>query len=116
VPYTLLKSWSAECANGYKNHMVPRIWHDNEGKVVMGADGLPTTRNVGYLLSYIHPRDLDGGQPMLKGLPIQRRFKSYVGIKGAAEKLRKYLKDFKFTDINTAAENICWDKVPVVKL
>lgn len=69
-----------------------------------------------YLLSYIHPRDLDGGQPMLEGLPVQRRFKSYVGTKGAAEKLRKYLKDFKFTDINTVAENICWDKAPVVEL
>lgn len=70
----------------------------------------------GYLLSYIHPRDLDGGQPMLEGLPIQRKFKSYVGTKGAAEKLRKYLKDFKFVDVKTAAENISWDKVPVVIL
>lgn len=69
-----------------------------------------------YLLSYIHPRDLDGGQPMLEGLPIQRKFKSYVGTKGAAEKLRHYLKDFKFTDVKTAAENICWEKVPVVSL
>ncbi len=69
-----------------------------------------------YLLSYIHPRDLDGGQPMLDGLPLKRRFKSYVGTKGAAEKLRKYLEDFKFTDVKTAAENINWNKVPVVEL
>lgn len=69
-----------------------------------------------YLLSYIHPRDLDGGQPMLEGLPLKRKFKSYVGTKGAAEKLRHYLKDFKFTDVKTAAENICWEKVPVVEL
>ena len=69
-----------------------------------------------YLLSYIHPRDLDGGQPMLEGLPLKRKFKSYVGTKGAAEKLRHYLKDFKFTDVKTAAENICWEKVPVVTL
>lgn len=116
VPYSLLKSWSAECANGYKNHMMPRIWHDKDGKVMMGDDGLPVTRDVGYLLSYIHPRDLDGGQPMLEGLPLKRKFKSYVGTKGAAEKLRHYLKDFKFTDVKTAAENICWEKVPVVSL
>jgi len=69
-----------------------------------------------YLLSYIHPRDLDGGQPMLEGLPLKRKFKSYVGTKGAAEKLRHYLKDFKFMDVKTAAENICWEKVPVVEL
>ena len=72
--------------------------------------------NPDYLLSYIHPRDLDGGQPMLDGLPLKRKFKSYVGTKGAAEKLRHYLKDFKFTDVKTAADNICWEKVPVVEL
>ena len=116
VPYPLIKSWSAECANGYKNHMVPRIWHDNNGNIMLGVDGLPVTRDVGYLLSYIHPRDLDAGQPMIKGLPLQRKFKSYVGLKGAAEKLRQYLKDFKFTDVKTAAENISWEKVPVVEL
>ena len=53
---------------------------------------------------------------MLEGLPLKRKFKSYVGTKGAAEKLRKYLKDFKFTDVKTAAENICWEKVPIVSL
>jgi polysaccharide deacetylase family protein (PEP-CTERM system associated) len=116
VPYRLLKSWSAECANGYANHMVPRVWHDKDGNVVMGDDGFPVTRNVGYLLSYIHPRDLDGGQPMLEGLPLKRKFKSYVGVKGAAEKLRYYLEDFKFVDVKTAADNICWEKVPVVAI
>lgn len=116
VPYSLLKSWSVECSNGYQGHMVPRIWHDKDGNIMMGDDGLPVTRDVGYLLSYIHPRDLDGGQPMLKGLPLKRKFKSYVGTKDAAEKLRKYLKDFKYTDIKTAAEKICWDKVPVVNI
>ncbi len=69
-----------------------------------------------YLLSYIHPRDLDGGQPMLEGLPWKRKFKSYVGTKGAAEKLEKYLNDFKFTDVKTAAADICWEKVPVIEL
>jgi polysaccharide deacetylase family protein (PEP-CTERM system associated) len=75
-----------------------------------------SNENPDYLLSYIHPRDLDGGQPMLEGLPLKRKFKSYVGTKGAAEKLCKYLKDFKFTDVKTAAENICWEEVPIVSL
>lgn len=116
MPYSVLSSWSAECANGYKNHMVPRIWHDNDANVLLGEDGLPITRDVGYLLAYIHPRDLDGDQPILEGLPWKRKFKSYVGTKGAAEKLRHYLKDFKFIDIKTAAESICWEKVPIVYL
>lgn len=69
-----------------------------------------------YLLSYIHPRDLDSGQPMLEGLPAFRKFKSYVGLKGAEKKLRRYLTDFKFTDVQTAASQIDWDKMPVVRL
>jgi polysaccharide deacetylase family protein (PEP-CTERM system associated) len=69
-----------------------------------------------YLLSYIHPRDLDAGQPMLEGLPLSRRFKSYVGLKGAESKLRRWLTDFKFIDLATANDIIDWDVVPVVRL
>ena len=65
-----------------------------------------------YLLGYVHPRDLDGGQPMLDGLPMARRFKSYVGTKNAAEKLKRWLKDFRFTDIATADRQIAWDSIP----
>ncbi|MBR4967696.1 MAG: polysaccharide deacetylase family protein [Bacteroidaceae bacterium] len=75
-----------------------------------------TTKNSAYNMAYIHPRDLDSGQPVIKGLPLTRRFKSYVGIKGAEAKLRKYLTDFKFTDITTANEQIDWENVPVIKL
>ena len=45
-----------------------------------------------------------------------RKFKSYVGLKGAETKLRKWLKDFKFVDVATANEGIDWGKVPVVKM
>ena len=69
-----------------------------------------------YCLSYIHPRDLDAGQPMLEGLPATRKFKSYVGLKGAENKLRKYLTEFEFTDITTAEKQIDWEKVPRVKI
>ena len=69
-----------------------------------------------YLMSYIHPRDLDGGQPVLEGLPLTRRFKSYVGVKGAEKKLRNYLTDFDFMDLQSARKIIDWDKVPVVQL
>ena len=69
-----------------------------------------------YLMSYIHPRDLDGGQPVLEGLPLARRFKSYVGVKGAEKKLRNYLTDFDFMDIQSARKIIDWDMVPVVQL
>lgn len=69
-----------------------------------------------YLLSYIHPRDLDSGQPTIKGLPITRKFKSYVGLKGAEQKLRRFLSDYPFSDLATAAALIDWDLAPIVKL
>ncbi len=69
-----------------------------------------------YLMAYIHPRDLDAGQPMLDGLPIARKFRSYVGLKGAEKKLRQWLSDFQFVDVETANEIIDWNKVPFVKI
>lgn len=75
-----------------------------------------TKRNTDYNMAYIHPRDLDGGQPVLEGLSKSRRFKAYVGTKGAEAKLRKYLTDFRFTDIATANKQIDWDNAQVIKL
>ncbi len=69
-----------------------------------------------YMLSYIHPRDLDAGQPVLEGLPLTRRFKSYVGLKGAEQKLRRFLSDYRFTDLATASASVDWKSVPVVKI
>lgn len=69
-----------------------------------------------YLLSYLHPRDLDPGQPMIKSLPVQRKFKSYVGLKHSEGKLRRWLSDFKFVDIPQADEMVDWSKAPVYEL
>ena len=69
-----------------------------------------------YLLSYIHPRDLDAGQPMIKSLPAARKFKSYVGLKGAEQKLRCWLTDFRFVDIATADQTLDWSKVQHIVL
>lgn len=69
-----------------------------------------------YLLSYIHPRDLDAGQPMIKSLPAARKFKSYVGLKGAEQKLRRWLTDFQFVDIATADKMLDWSSVQHIVL
>lgn len=69
-----------------------------------------------YLLSYIHPRDLDAGQPMIKSLSATRKFKSYVGLKGAEQKLRRWLTDFRFVDIAAADGLVDWSKVQHVVL
>ena len=75
-----------------------------------------TEESSDYLLSYIHPRDLDAGQPMIKTLPVVRKFKSYYGLKGAEQKLRRWLTDFQFVDINTANQNLDWTKAQRIKL
>lgn len=68
------------------------------------------------MMAYVHPRDLDAGQPMLPGLPLARKFKSYVGLQGAEKKLRRWLTDFAFTEIVTAAGMVDWDRVEVVRV
>lgn len=75
-----------------------------------------TARSNGYMLSYIHPRDMDAGQPVIRELPLSRRFKSYVGLRGAEKKLRQMLADFRFTDIRTADSQVEWDSAPVITL
>lgn len=75
-----------------------------------------TEQNRDYSMTYIHPRDVDAGQPRIKGLPPLRRLRSYVGLKGAERKLRRYAGDFDFVDVATAEGMIDWDRVPVVRL
>jgi polysaccharide deacetylase family protein (PEP-CTERM system associated) len=69
-----------------------------------------------YLMSYLHPRDFDPEQPMIKELPLSRKFKSYVGLKNAERKLEKWLNDFDFIDIGTAEKEIDWNTVPFVNI
>lgn len=68
------------------------------------------------MMAYIHPRDLDAGQPMLEGLPLSRKFKSYVGLGGAEKKMRRWLTEFNFVDVATAADLVDWSSVSEVKL
>ncbi|WP_324721851.1 polysaccharide deacetylase family protein [Salinimicrobium sp. HB62] len=69
-----------------------------------------------YMMTYLHPRDFDPDQPVIDDLSAIRKFKSYVGIKGAEKKLNRWLEDFKFIDIQTADNMIDWEQVPVVNL
>ena len=74
------------------------------------------TRQTNYVMTYFHPRDFDIEQPLVPGLSLPRRFKSYIGIKNCKPKLEKWLNNFDFIDLNQADQSINWDKVPVVKL
>ena len=69
-----------------------------------------------YVMTYFHPRDFDPGQPMIPNLSASRRFKSYVGLRGAESKLINLLNDFEFVDVRTAVSQVDWDTAPVVQV
>lgn len=67
-----------------------------------------------YVMAYFHPRDFDTGQPVIKELSPIRKFKSYVGISGAYNKLKRFLNDFEFMDIDGADKSIDWENARVI--
>lgn len=74
------------------------------------------TNKSDYVMSYFHPRDFDYNQPIIKGLTLERRFKSYVGLKRAEGKFRKWISEFEFVDIRQANQMIKWDEVRIIDL
>ena len=113
--------------NGIQLKEFPINTHNFLGKPIIFSGGgyfrlLPynvikswTTR-TDYVMTYFHPRDFDHEQPVVPGLSLPRRFKSYVGIKNCKFKLEQWLNDFQFIDLDEANELINWDQVPVIKL
>lgn len=73
-------------------------------------------KRADYLMSYFHPRDFDTEQPIIKSLPLMRKFKSYVGINGAFKKWQKFLTDFDFVNIEEADRLIDWNQMRIIKL
>lgn len=74
------------------------------------------TTNSDYVMTYFHPRDFDYQQPIIPGLSLSRRFKSYIGLKQCRSKLKQWINDFDFVDLDTANRQIDWDQVTVVEL
>lgn len=70
----------------------------------------------GYMMTYLHPRDIDPDQPLLKGLTLARRFKSYVGLKSCFAKLDKLLSEYEFECISGAIKKIDWGNADIIKL
>lgn len=67
-----------------------------------------------YVMTYFHPRDFDPNQPLLAGLSGVRRFKSYVGLSHAFDKLQSLLNDFSFTDLTGADEMVDWENAKML--
>ena len=74
------------------------------------------SKDTDYLMSYIHPRDLDPGQPIVPNLSVARRFKSYVGLGRAEKKLTKWLIETEFIDVSTANDQIDWATQRTIKI
>jgi polysaccharide deacetylase family protein (PEP-CTERM system associated) len=69
------------------------------------------SKQADYMMTYFHPRDFDPEQPVMPGLSLYRRFKSYVGLSGTKNKLEQLLTDFSFSDVRTACKIIDWRSV-----
>ncbi|MBN1602047.1 MAG: polysaccharide deacetylase family protein [Chitinispirillaceae bacterium] len=70
-------------------------------------------RKTPYIMTYFHPRDFDKDQPVVPGLPIHRKFKSYFGLKHSFNKFEHILSEFEFNDIEAAISRIDWHNVNV---
>jgi polysaccharide deacetylase family protein (PEP-CTERM system associated) len=68
-------------------------------------------RCSGYVMTYFHPRDFDPDQPLLRDLSLVRRFKSYVGLRGALKKLERLLGCIEFFDLEEAEARVNWASV-----
>ncbi len=69
-----------------------------------------------YTMTYFHPRDFDPSQPMLDGLSLERKFKSYYNLSTSYAKLRQLVYDFDFIDMRQAAKIVDWNNVPIIDL
>ena len=68
-----------------------------------------------YFLAYIHPRDLDSKQPIIKELSPIQFFRSYYGLKSSESKFQRLIKDNDFIDMDLAEKLIDWGKVDIIK-
>ena len=73
-------------------------------------------RQSDYVMTYFHPRDFDPEQPMVPGLSRLRRFKSYVGLRGALAKLDSLLGAHRFLTLGEAEATVKWEEAPLVEI
>lgn len=74
------------------------------------------TQDSSYVMSYIHPRDFDFEQPVLKHLPLIRKFKSYYGLKGSFKKYKQWTADFKTHSLLEASELVDWSNARIISI
>jgi polysaccharide deacetylase family protein (PEP-CTERM system associated) len=76
------------------------LWLVSAGIHKLNARGVPVN-------FYIHPHDLDPGQPRVK-MGAFSRFRRYVGVAKTADKLDRLLSRHKFTSIKDSGMGVGW--------
>ena len=69
-----------------------------------------------YNMTYLHMRDFDDKQYRFKYFTLERRFKSYYGLKGAYNKFLRLLNEFDWISVEKAAQEIDWNTVRKINL
>jgi polysaccharide deacetylase family protein (PEP-CTERM system associated) len=58
-------------------------------------------RTEGPFIFYLHPWELDPGQPRIPGLGVKSRFRHYLNLERTEGRLRALLSDFRFTTLGS---------------
>jgi polysaccharide deacetylase family protein (PEP-CTERM system associated) len=61
---------------------------------------------------YIHPWEIDPGQPHVNGIPLSYRFRHYVGLARCESRLKALLAEFRWS---TASELIDWTRASAAR-
>lgn len=72
------------------------------------------TNKSSYTMGYIHLGDIDSKKATIKELPFIVQFRRMAGLKTAEAKLRKWLSDFSFVNVEQANNQIDWDNQPLI--
>ncbi len=96
----------AYCGGGYLR-LFPRKFICREIRK-MNAKGIP-------VILYIHPRDIDPGQPRIPMPPV-RRFKTYIGMRKTLDKLNAILQEFPFDRADRVINNLEIEESPLFRI
>lgn len=69
-----------------------------------------------YLMNYFHPYDFDRDLHMINDISFLDFIRKKVGTNQCEKKLKKWLNEFRFTDISTANAQIPWENVSQIHL
>jgi polysaccharide deacetylase family protein (PEP-CTERM system associated) len=66
--------------------------------LLLGVSHLINRSGKGVIY-YLHPREIDPGQPRMKEIPLKRYFKYYVNLRSTEPKLRRLLGSLRFATL-----------------